>query len=207
MVSPKADFTAETKMFSQTPPHLIAKAKVYYDMGLTAEQTYQQPGTPSRSITQKLFRFWNQQFLEEYDTVQLNDRQVIAKGRLRTAISEVLFKFNYQLNLIEAQVEAEKQLHLTQMDELARAGKSDRIKPYKVNVSLESLRTKILQEITNCLDMLAECEIRPTAYEVQDTKILMDLNQRQEELRKKIEQMGQGNRAARKGNRQKKNRV
>jgi hypothetical protein len=155
-------------------------------MGLTAEDTYQKPGCPGRQTAQRLFKYWNQQHIEEYDTAQLNERQVIAKGRMKQVLSSLIFKLNYQLGLVENQVEGERKHHERHNENLSNEGRKDEIRPFKVSIGLESLRLKIMLAIKDVSDLNAAYEIEATAYEVLDETILNTLKQREELLRDKV---------------------
>lgn len=186
MVSPKSDFTRERKLFPEIPEMQIVTAREFYDMGLIAEITYQKSGTPGRKTTQKLFKYWNENHLEEYDVMQLNERQIIAKKRMQTSMSELIFKLNYQLSLVENEVEGKRKIHQTKMDNLMNSGYKDDIRPFEVNVLVEQLRLKIIQSIMETIDLHAAIEMQPVAYELQDETVLNTLKQREEMLRDKV---------------------
>ncbi|TBR09830.1 MAG: hypothetical protein EPO62_04440 [Candidatus Nitrosotenuis sp.] len=186
MISPKSDFTRERKRFREVPEIQLATAREYYDMGQTAEATYQKPGTPGRKTTQKLFKYWNEDYLKEYDVMQLTERQIIAKRRFQTGMSDLIFKLHYQLSLIENEVEGKRKIHQTKMDNMINYGHKEDIRPFEIDIPLEQLRLKIILSIRELRDYDTAIEIQPVAYEIQDETILNTLRQREEMLRDKV---------------------
>lgn len=185
-MSPKTDFSRERNLFRDITEMQISTAKEYYDMGLPAEETYQKPGTPGRKTTQKLFKYWDQLYLEEYGKMSTHDRQVIVKGRIKITFSKLLYGLNYQLNLVANQVEDERKFHETHNENLVRGGRKDEIRPFNVNIGLENLRLRIMREMRETVDFMATLEVTPIAYELTDQQILADLKEREELMRAKF---------------------
>ena len=73
------------------------RARDFFDMGMDAEFTWKQPGTPGRQKCYSLFKKWTQVLLEDY-TVKINDRQVIAKQKHILSFRRLLFKLECQLD-------------------------------------------------------------------------------------------------------------
>ena len=160
------------------------QARDFFDMGMDAEFTWKQPGTPGRQKCYTLFKKWTQVLLENY-TVKINDRQIIAKQKNILSFRRLLFKLECQLDKF---LNLTKE-HQNQWMKKARTVQSEGfdIPSYEPRMEWEYFIRKLIVDIAEMSDHITTTEYTLTVHEQSEEEILKYLEGLQER-RAKFEQ-------------------
>lgn len=154
----------------KVPEQQIVTARNFYNMGMDAEFTYKQPGTPGRETCQKLWRFWGNELRDSY-SMNTNDRQILAKQRMGESYKRLLFKLEIQLNQYETAINSHFDQWQANANLLLAQNKAN-ISPYKPNDGQQRMKLALIESIINCRDRMTALEIASTVNERDEMEIL-----------------------------------
>ena len=169
------------KIFKQIPEEEILATREFYEAGLTAEFAGSQSTTPGRYNCQRLFRLWNMELLDVHES-KISDRQVLALEKFKLGGQRMLVRLNSTLNMIDNTVESHYKKYQIYVDEQQEKAKADQIKEYRPLLGMENLRLRVIALITRIQNMIAGAEAMPVAYELQEERILENLQVKTEKM-------------------------
>ncbi len=160
------------------------RARDFFVMGMDAEFTWKQPGTPGRQKCYSLFKKWTLELLENYHA-NANERQLIGKQKLSLSFRRLLFKLEYQLNKFFNLTEEHRN------DWRMQARKAESLgfeppAPYEPRMEWEYFIRKLITDIAEIRDHLAATDYALTINEKDEEEIVRYLEELQER-RYKIE--------------------
>lgn len=153
------------------------RAKEFFDSGLTAEQTCQQPNTPGRNKCYRLFKKWQAELIDSYD-YDTNERQIMAKQKFDLVFARLIFKLEYQLNKFENLIENHMKNHEFESKELESQGKTSQ--PYEPKMEWEYMYRNLILRIAELHDAKCALIISPTVHETSEETMLKYLEKKQE---------------------------
>jgi len=165
------------KIFKKIDESQILATREFYEAGLTAEFTAEQSTTPMRDTTQRLFRLWNMELLDKHES-KISDRQILALEKFKLSGQRMLVRLNSTMNMIDNTVEDHYKKYQIYVDEQQKNAKADQIKEYRPLLGMENLRLRVIALITRIHNMIAGAEAMPVAYELQEERILENLQAR-----------------------------
>jgi len=160
------------------------KARCFFEMGIGAESTWKEPGTPGRQKCYALFKKWSLELLENY-TEKINDRQIIAKQKNILSFSRLLLKLEGQLDKFLNLTNE----HHTQWQEETKTAKSKGldIPYYEPRMEWEYFIRKLIVDIAEISDHITTTEYTLTVHEQSEEELVKYLEELQER-RAKYEQ-------------------
>ena len=157
------------------PKSEIEKAREFFDMGMSAEQTAKQTDTPGRDSCQIFWGGWEEQLHSNYN-LKINERQIKEKEKLRISLQRILFKLEYQLNKLEQFLDRDYE------EVQAKAAKGEEHGEFGFVARLERLRLDLLEDIVKVRDAIARIIMEPTIMEKEEETILKHLEANAERL-------------------------
>ena len=157
------------------PQAEIDKAREFFDMGMSAEQTARQKDTPGRDSCQIFWNGWEEELHGNYN-LKINERQIKEKEKLRISLQRILFKLEYMLQKIEEYLDSDFEAH----KESLRKGEES--KGFKVNPRIEHLRLHLLEDIVRVRDAIARIIMEPIIMEKEEEEILKHMEENAERL-------------------------
>lgn len=159
----------------KVPEQQIATARNFYNGGFSAELSSKQPSTPGRETCQKLWRFWDGQSRDEYES-DTNERQINQKQRMNNSFERMLLKLEIKL----AKYETTMQTEYMAWQELARKAESDGtiIPILEINSKLEMDHLRIIELILETRDAMTALAFTPTIDEYSEATILKRMQDR-----------------------------
>jgi hypothetical protein len=164
---------------TKIPEQQVITARNFYNMGLDAEFSSKQPGTPGRDTCQRLWRFWNMELRDTYQ-MDTNERQILDKQRMNESFKRILFKLEIQLNKYETTLDGHFKEWQRKAKQMEYAGKEPN--PFEINDKLERSKLVILQTILECRDKMTALSIASTVNERDDATILEHLKKKADRL-------------------------
>lgn len=174
----------DTEKKSNVPQEQIDNLRDFWKMGFSAEQTSNKPNTPGRQTCQKYFRQWNEQIRKEYD-IETNERQILAKQKLRIAFQRLLEKLEDQLNTFENITTVLFNRWHSENKKAIDEKKYTEIKEYKPNMNAENMKRHLIGMIAEIQDAMAANETAPTIMEEAESSVITRIKKKTEKVLKK----------------------
>jgi len=177
----KADKTPELKTIEETFPN-ITKATLeqlnnFYKIGLSARLASQQPGMPGRESVRKVFLYFDGELMDEYD-LNANERQKLAKQKLKDSFERILLKLEIQLAKVEKALASEWDSWQEKAVALAKLNPPELPKPFIADVKSERLRLTVMQTILETRDHIATTDYTLTIHEGDEAEMLQHLQKK-----------------------------
>jgi len=184
MTTTPAHRSLDKEKKSKIPQEQIDNLKDFWKMGLSAEQTSNKPNTPGRQTCQKYFRQWNEQIRKEYD-IETNERQILAKQKLRISFQRLLEKLEDQLNTFENIVTVRFNKWHADNKKAIDEKQYTAIEDYHPNMEAERMKKSLTGMIAEIQDAMAASEIAPTIMERAESAVIDRIKKRTNKILKK----------------------
>ncbi len=184
MTTTPAQESLDTEKKTKIPEEQIDNLKDFWKMGLSAEQASNKPNTPGRQTCQKYFRQWNEQIRKEYD-IETNERQILAKQKLRIAFQRLLEKLEDQLNTFENICTVEFNKWHADNKEAIDGKQYTKIEKYEPDFNSERMKKSLVGMIAEIQDAMAANEIAPTIEERAESAVIDRIKKRTNRVLKK----------------------
>lgn len=99
------------------------------------------------------------------DDIEINERQILAKQKLKIAFQRLLEKLEEQLNVFENTATVRYNKWQLENQEAIKAEDYAKIKPYKPDMYVEKMRMNLIMTIAEIQDAMAANEFQPTIME------------------------------------------
>jgi hypothetical protein len=162
----------------------------FYKMGLSSRLTSTQPGMPGRETTRKVFLYLDEELLKDYD-MDANNRQKLAKQKLKESCERVLLKLEIQLSKVEKALASKYDKWLKEATELSKKTPPELPKPFEIDIKTERLRLQVIKTIGEVRDNIAKADFTLTIHEQDEKAILDHLEMKASVLSEKIEEASQ----------------
>lgn len=167
--------------FPNTTEAQLAQVQNFYKIGLSANLAYTQPGMPGRKKTQEIFRWLDEELLKNYD-MDANNRQKLAKQKVKASFERLILKMEIQLSKIEKILENAFANWEQDGAALAKLDPPELVKPFKIDSSTERLRLTIITSIAEARDHIATTDYTLTIHEADEQAILEHLEMKVSKL-------------------------
>ena len=184
MTTTPAQESLDTEKKTKIPEEQIDNLKDFWKMGLSAEQASNKSNTPGRQTCQKYFRQWNERIRKEYD-IETNERQILAKQKLRVAFQRLLEKLEDQLNTFENICTVLFNKWHAKNKEAIDGKKYTEIGEYEPNMHAEKMKRQLVGMIAEVQDAMAANDIAPTLMEQSESAVIDRIKKRTKKVLKK----------------------
>ena len=184
MTTTPAQESLDTEKKTKIPQEQIDNLRDFWKMGLSAEQASNKPNTPGRESCQKYFRQWNEQIRKEYD-IETNERQILAKQKLRVAFQRLLEKLEDQLNTFENITTVLFNKWHADNKEAIDEKQYTKITEYEPNMNAEKMKRILVGMIAEIQDAMAANETAPTIMEESESAVIDRIKKKTNKILKK----------------------
>jgi len=160
--------------FPHTTSEELDQAQLFYKMGLSANLANSQPGMPGRDKTFKIFRWLDEEVLKNYD-MDANNRQKLAKQRLKESFERILLKLEIQLAKVEKVLDVTFKNWEENFATLAKLTPPKLPKDFIIDNKVERLRLSIMTAVSEVRDHIATTDYTLTIFEADEKAILEHL--------------------------------
>lgn len=184
MTTTPAHTSLDKEKKSKIPQEQIDNLKDFWKMGLSAEQASDKENTPGRQTCQKFYRQWNEQIHKEYD-IETNERQILAKQKLRIAFQRLLEKLEDQLNTFENITTVLFNKWHADNKQAIDEKKYTEIAKYEPDMNAERMKKGLVGMIAEIQDAMAANEIAPTIMEQSESAVIDRIKKKTNKLLEK----------------------
>ena len=162
----------------------IDNLRDFWKMGISAEQAHNKPNTPGRDKCQKYFKQWDEGVRSEYDS-ETNERQILAKQKLRVSFQRLIEKLEDQLNTFENICTVLFNKWHAENKEAIDSKKYTEIGEYEPNMHAEKMKRQLVGMIAEVQDAMAANDIAPTLMEQSESAVIDRIKKRTKKVLKK----------------------
>ena len=184
MTTTPAHRSLDKEKKSKIPQEQIDNLKDFWKMGLSAEQAHNKPNTPGRDKCQKFYRKWNEQIRKEYD-IETNERQILAKQKLRISFQRLLEKLEDQLNTFENICTVEFNKWHADNKKAIDEKQYTKIEKYVPDMNAERMKKSLVGMIAEIQDAMGANEIAPTIMEQSEAAVIDRIKKKTDRLLEK----------------------